>query len=84
MCEMHLEPRGSQTYVAVQPPLELRVGKCPQTALLGQVLLFGHRAVTSGDLTLALLWPQCQVWENLHFLWWILECEVLAGCARLG
>lgn len=28
-----------------------------QTALLGQVLLFGDRAVTSGDLTLALPWP---------------------------
>lgn len=27
-----------------------------------------HKAVTSGDPRLALLWPQCQVWENLHCL----------------
>lgn len=65
---MHLEPRGGRTHVAVHPPLGLRAGKCPQTALLGQGLLFGHREVTSGDLTLALLWPQCQVWENFQFL----------------
>lgn len=54
--------------VAVHPPLELSVGKWTQAALLGQVLWFGYRAVASGDLMLALLQPQCQAWENLHFL----------------
>lgn len=61
---MHLEPRGGQKHAAVHPSLELRAGKCPQTALLGQVLLFGHREVTSGGLMLALLRPQCQVWDK--------------------